>query len=243
MEWTVTAGVWLTLAFFCVAERWWPARREAWDYAWLARALVVNALQISAVWVASVTFNRWLPHHTLALLPRSWPTPIAAVVGAGAYSLAIYGYHRAQHRLPLLWRMHQLHHSPTRLEALSTNYAHPLEYLSNSLVHSVLAFSVLGLTPLAAALSYGLAATQNFFIHANLRSPYWLGYFLQRPEMHRVHHQYKHHRQNYGLPLWDLMFGTWMNPRERVEKCGFTNERERRVVKMLLLEDVHATRR
>lgn len=242
MEWIVYAGLWGVLTLFCVAERCWPARRQTSDRAWIARALAINLLQITAVWIASVSFNRWLPQHTLALLPASWSAPVGAVIGAGLYSLAIYGYHRAQHAVPLLWRMHQLHHSPSRLEALSTNYAHPLEYLTNTLVHSALSFAVLGLTPQAAALSYGLAATQNFFIHSNLRSPMWLGYFVQRPEMHRVHHQYNHHRQNYGLPLWDLIFGTWANPREQVERCGFTTERESRVVEMLLLRDVHVRR-
>ena len=56
--------------------------------------------------------------------------------------------------------------------------------------------------------------------------------------MHRVHHQRGHHAQNYGIPLWDLLFGTWANPPVRVEQCGFEPAKEARVFDMLRGRDV-----
>ena len=57
--------------------------------------------------------------------------------------------------------------------------------------------------------------------------------------MHTVHHRHGHHAQNYGLPLWDMLFGTWTNPAERAQKLGFDEDKSERVAEMLLWRDVH----
>jgi sterol desaturase/sphingolipid hydroxylase (fatty acid hydroxylase superfamily) len=82
----------------------------------------------------------------------------------------------------------------------------------------------------------------NFYIHSDTTSPRWLGYLVQRPEMHRVHHQLDHHAQNYGLPVWDLMFGTWVNPTEPVNACGFSGDKALQLQEMLLGHDINAPR-
>jgi len=60
--------------------------------------------------------------------------------------------------------------------------------------------------------------------------------------MHRVHHAHEHHADNYGLPLWDLLFGTWHNPRdgEPLRRCGFDDDKSDKLCEMLLGQDVHA---
>ena len=58
--------------------------------------------------------------------------------------------------------------------------------------------------------------------------------------MHCVHHQAGRHRNNYSdLPLWDLLFGTFENPKRAPERCGFTEQRERSLAAMLLGRDLH----
>jgi sterol desaturase/sphingolipid hydroxylase (fatty acid hydroxylase superfamily) len=57
--------------------------------------------------------------------------------------------------------------------------------------------------------------------------------------MHRVHHAYGHHAQNYGLPVWDMLFGTWHNPTVQVERCGFDDEKSDNICAMLRGVDVH----
>ncbi len=80
------------------------------------------------------------------------------------------------------------------------------------------------------------------FQHANLRTPYWLGYLIQRPESHSVRHQRGVDAFNYGdIALWDMLFGTWCNPREWDEQAGFYDGGSRRIVPMLLGRDIHAT--
>ena len=59
--------------------------------------------------------------------------------------------------------------------------------------------------------------------------------------MHRIHHQSDRHRNNYGdIVWWDMLFGTWENPKEWTRTCGFTPEREERLGEMLRWRDVHA---
>jgi sterol desaturase/sphingolipid hydroxylase (fatty acid hydroxylase superfamily) len=102
------------------------------------------------------------------------------------------------------------------------------------------AYGVFGLDVAGGATYSLLTATVQIFIHANLRTPQWLGWFVQRPEMHRIHHQRDHHASNYGdIALWDMIFGTYDNPPVWKGRCGFDTAREQRVAAMLLCRDVH----
>ena len=75
-----------------------------------------------------------------------------------------------------------------------------------------------------------------------MRTPHWLGYVLQRPESHCVHHEAGLHAYNYAdLPLIDMLFGTFRNPRTWSARCGLGEEQEQRVGAMLAGVDVPAT--
>ncbi len=70
-------------------------------------------------------------------------------------------------------------------------------------------------------------------------SPRWLGYFIQRPESHSRHHARGVHANNYSdLPIFDLLFGTFDNPREFAAETGFYDGASARVVEMLCGRDV-----
>jgi sterol desaturase/sphingolipid hydroxylase (fatty acid hydroxylase superfamily) len=95
-------------------------------------------------------------------------------------------------------------------------------------------------------LGYGLdaAAWTSFWVgvfdlweHTNIKTPHWLGYFIVRPEMHRVHHEKDRHRNNYGLPLWDMIFGTYENSMRSVD-CGFSADNERNILSMIIFRNV-----
>jgi sterol desaturase/sphingolipid hydroxylase (fatty acid hydroxylase superfamily) len=69
-----------------------------------------------------------------------------------------------------------------------------------------------------------------------------MGFLFQRPESHLVHHAQGLHDYNYSdLPLWDILFGTFRNPREWNGRCGFGDANEHRIVEMLLGVDVSHT--
>ena len=137
-----------------------------------------------------------------------------------------YWWHRARHRLGLLWRsLHRLHHSPTRVEVLGTFYKHPLEMILQAALASLLLHNALGLGVVEVSVVVLLAGLAGLFTHANVRTPRWLGWFITRPEMHRLHHARGLHHYNYSdLPLWDALFGTLRNPHHDVPLCGFPEE-------------------
>ena len=74
-----------------------------------------------------------------------------------------------------------------------------------------------------------------------MRTPRWVGWFFQRPEMHRIHHEHGRHRNNYGdIPWWDMLFGTYENPpRVGWPPAASTTRREQRLGDMLPCRDVH----
>jgi len=100
---------------------------------------------------------------------------------------------------------------------------------------------VLGLDPVAAALVGYIAAFYGMFQHWNVRTPRWLGYVIQRPESHCVHHRKGVHYYNYAdFPLWDMLFGTFRNPTNYIGECGFDEPADRHVGAMLAFADVNA---
>ncbi len=81
------------------------------------------------------------------------------------------------------------------------------------------------------------------FQHANIRTPRWLGYLIQRPESHALHHGRGIHRYNYSdLPLWDMIFGTFRNPRTQDAPVGFYTGASAKILDMLVFKDVADSR-
>jgi sterol desaturase/sphingolipid hydroxylase (fatty acid hydroxylase superfamily) len=161
-----------------------------------------------------------------------------AVVGILVYELLHYAYHRLAHRSDVLWRMaHQMHHSAESLDAFGANWLHPIDTFFFTTLSSLVFFPLLGLTAEAGVIGAFFLAFNAMFQHANMKTPRWLGYVIQRPESHSVHHGA--HRSNYSdLPLWDIVFGTFVNPKEMERKVGFYNGASTRALEMLAMQDV-----
>ena len=73
----------------------------------------------------------------------------------------------------------------------------------------------------------------------NVRTPQWVGYFLQRPESHSLHHARGVHQFNYSdLPLFDILFGTFRNPKDFADQNGFFDGASARIPQMLVFKDI-----
>ena len=152
-----------------------------------------------------------------------------------------YAIHRTMHNVPWLWRWtHQLHHSAERMDMLGASFSHPFDFILSNVVPSSLVTIFLGVTPEAAAVGGLLGFVLGVFPHLNVKTPSWLGYLLQRPEMHALHHTRGVHAFNYGnLALSDLVFRTWRNPVTFPDApYGFYDGASARVGAMLLGRDV-----
>jgi sterol desaturase/sphingolipid hydroxylase (fatty acid hydroxylase superfamily) len=224
--------------FFFILERMIPGRELPEAAGWYGRAAFLNICQLGVVLIAGVAWNRWLQHYSLfhvGTLPVFWQGAIGWFVG----TFVFYWWHRARHDVDFLWRVcHQIHHSPTRIELLTAFYKHPLEIALDSILASALMYSVLGASPAGGAWFNVFAVLGEYFYHSNLRTPHWVGYFLQRPEHHSIHHQLDLHGFNYGdITWWDRMFGTFREAEEFAAQCGFPDGHERNLGRMLLFRD------
>jgi sterol desaturase/sphingolipid hydroxylase (fatty acid hydroxylase superfamily) len=215
--------------------RSWPQVRG-----WWARAALLNGFQAAIAWLGPASWDRWMSGR------RPWTadalgTTAGALLGYLVITFVYYWWHRARHQVPFLWRwVHQVHHSPQRIEILTSFYKHPIEIVLNGLLSSAICYFVVGLGPAATTQAVLLSGLAELFYHWNVRTPYWLGFVFQRPESHCVHHQQGLHRGNYSdLPLWDWMFGTLDNPRHWDARCGFRPEHEARLGAMLAGRVMH----
>jgi sterol desaturase/sphingolipid hydroxylase (fatty acid hydroxylase superfamily) len=237
--------LWILIAVaagMIAVEKLWPAIELPRVRAWWARVIVVNAVQLGLVLLAGVSWDRWLARASLFHLQDHLGTAAQALVAYLVSTFVYYWWHRLRHESHWFWRIcHQLHHSPRRIELVTSFYKHPVEIALNSMLSAAIVYLLLGCTVEAGAWYTLLTGLAEFFYHWNVATPRWLGYVLQRPESHRVHHQYRHHTQNFAdLPVWDWLFGTFNNPRRFTATCGFDDWREDRFEDMLAFRDVHA---
>lgn len=121
---------------------------------------------------------------------------------------------------------------------LGVGFFHPLDIALGAFVTSVV-LATLGLSEGAVALTGLITFSMGVLQQLNVRTPVWLGYWVQRPESHSVHHLRGFHRHNYGnLALWDLVFGTLRNPADFANEAGFYEGASSRVGDMLLGRDI-----
>ena len=156
--------------------------------------------------------------------------PLAVEVIAVFLFLDFWRYweHRLLHEVPLLWRLHLVHHSDTEVDVTTGQRHHPLEAALTTVLMLVLLFA-LGFSPLALGIYLLWGTVSALYTHTSLVMPERidrrLRYWLVTPSVHGVHHS-DHQPQtdsNYGsvLSVWDRLFGTFTDPAlVRVERTG-----------------------
>lgn len=230
-----------TFLVMLAIEKWRPARvfppRRGWTWLGVGFLLLLGIIStivpglVDPRWLAA---HRWLDGGSLGVVGGT-------IVGYVVLSGTMYAMHRTFHEVPLLWRLtHQLHHSPQRIDIPGAVLFHPVEMVLQVLLQLFVTLIVLGLDPLAAALTGYVAAFYGLFQHWNVHTPRWLGYLIQRPEAHCEHHRLGVHGFNYGdLPIWDLLLGTFKNPGRFEGRCGFESPSDRHMGAMLAFVDVN----
>ena len=217
-----------------------PGRTWPQVSGWWLRAALLNGVEVASVFVAGVAWDRWFVTHRLWSAERLGVAG-GAIAGYLAITFFYYWWHRWRHELGFLWRwFHQVHHSPQRIEIITSFYKHPFEIFANSVISSAILYLVVGVSPQSASHAVLLTGLAELFYHWNVKTPYWLGFIIQRPESHCIHHQEGVHAHNYAdLPLWDMLFGTFRNPRTWEARCGFGPVNEPRLLEMLFGVDVN----
>jgi sterol desaturase/sphingolipid hydroxylase (fatty acid hydroxylase superfamily) len=193
-----------------------PGLRTDLTYALVSPILNVIGI-IAGIGVALLAFPLWLPALLLRPLVMAQPGWLLAIEGILLLDVLIYWTHRLTHEVGFLWRFHSIHHSSAKMDWISGIRAHPFDGViiaapAVTLIAAGFQFQVIGAVAVIQTVA-GLLA------HANIRwrfRPLWR--IIMTPEFHHWHHaNYPdsiHTNYSVGLPLWDMIWGTYRMPRE-----------------------------
>lgn len=198
--------------------------------------------------VLAVGLALQLESQRIGLLPQlGLPFWLDCVIAVLLLDLAIYWQHRLMHGVPLLWRLHRLHHSDTGFDVTTGLRFHPFE-MTLSLVYKLALVAALGAPALAVLVFELLLSAGALFTHADFALPPALDrrlrWLLVTPSMHRIHHSTWRPEtdSNYGfhLSIWDRLFGSYRaQPRAPEEAMAiglgyFRSQREQSLPSLLL---------
>jgi sterol desaturase/sphingolipid hydroxylase (fatty acid hydroxylase superfamily) len=232
----------VTFILFLVTERLFPRRSYPPIRFWnLIGFLGLILTGVISTLLPMLLPESWTRHH---LFNFSGLGIVGSVIVA--YPLTALGsalLHRAFHEFHPLWLLgHQLHHSPKRLDIPGSVFFHPTDIALQTAPATIVSVFLLGLDPVAAGAVGFVSAFYGMFQHWNVRTPRWLGYIIQRPESHGLHHELGIHGRNYSdFPLWDMLMGTFVNPDTFDGEVGFAGNAPARIGAMLLFQDVNAS--
>lgn len=188
--------------------------------------MVIRIVMASgAVGVAMVTAeNGW---GILNML--HWPVWIEIVLAVLLLDLMIYLQHLGFHAVPVLWKIHMVHHADPDYDVTTAVRFHPVEALL-SMVLKMAGVAIIGASPTSVLAFEVILNGMAMFNHANVRMPAFVDWILRwvvvTPDMHRIHHSIfpRENNRNFGfnLPWWDYMFGTYLaSPSRGHERMTF----------------------
>jgi len=193
------------------AGRWprWPGNLGILAIDIIAVRLLVPTAAVGMALIAAA--HGWGLFNLLA--PPAWAAIVAGVV---ALDFVIYSQHVVFHHVPVLWRLHRMHHADLDIDVTTGVRFHPLEILL-SLAIKMAAVLALGVPALAVLIFEVLLNATSMFNHSNVALPPRLEaiarWIVVTPQMHQVHHSIERAEtdSNFGfnLPWWDRLFGTY----------------------------------
>jgi sterol desaturase/sphingolipid hydroxylase (fatty acid hydroxylase superfamily) len=144
------------------------------------------------------------------------PGWLALTLAVIALDLVVYLQHVMVHAVPLLWRLHRVHHADLHFDVTTGARFHPIEIVLSMLIKFA-AILVVGPAPEAVVVFEVLLNATAMFNHGNVSLPAavdrWLRWVVVTPDMHRVHHSIEDDETNsnfgFNLPWWDRLFGTY----------------------------------
>jgi len=193
-----------------------PGLRTDLTYALVSPALNVIGI-IAGIGMAILAFPLWLPALLLRPLVMAQPGWLIAIEGILLLDVLIYWTHRLNHEIGFFWRFHSIHHSSAKMDWISGIRAHPFDGFIIAAPAVVLLAAGFQLEVIGAAAV--VQTVIGLLAHANIRwrfRPLWR--IIMTPEFHHWHHanypESIHTNYSVGLPLWDIIWGTYRMPRD-----------------------------
>ncbi len=200
----------------------WPRRALQWSklQRWRSNLSLVifNSLILRLVFpLAAVGVASFAQAQGWGLLPwLAWPLYVQVLIALLFMDFAIYIQHVLFHALPLLWRLHRVHHADGDYDVTTGARFHPIEIILSMLIKCAL-IVLLGPPIIALVLFEILLNATAMFNHSNLYLPKSVDSLVRlclvTPDMHRIHHSTDEAESNrnfgFNLPWWDRLFGTY----------------------------------
>jgi sterol desaturase/sphingolipid hydroxylase (fatty acid hydroxylase superfamily) len=223
IRFAIFAGVFFSMALI---ELLWPKRAllVSKRRRWLTNlgisatgTFLLRLMAMLVVPIAAIAAAFFAEQNGVGLLNQvGWPEWTKIVVALLVLDLAIWAQHWASHKVPLFWRLHQVHHADRDIDVTTAVRFHPVE-IGLSMLWKIAVVILVGASPLAVFLFEVILNACAMFNHANIALPLWLDrnlrIFVVTPDMHRVHHSVlrREHDTNFGfnLSLWDRLFRTY----------------------------------
>lgn len=192
-------------------SRWarWPSNIGITVLNTLILRLIIPTAAVGMALLAKE--NGWGLFNLVAL-----PQFVAVLLSVMLLDLAIYVQHVVFHHIPVLWRLHRMHHADQDIDVTTGARFHPIEILL-SMGIKLCVVILLGPPAVSVLIFEVLLNAAAMFNHANIRFPQkidaLLRLFIVTPDMHRVHHSVHKYETNsnfgFNLPWWDRLFGTY----------------------------------
>ncbi len=180
--------------------------------------VVINVLLVRMLLPGgAIAAALWADAHGFGLFNRlSWSDSVEIIAAVILLDLVIYGQHVLFHAMPVLWRLHMVHHADRDIDVTTGLRFHPIEIILSMLI-KITVVALLGAPVLAVIIFEIVLNGMAMFNHANVRLPGKVDNLLRlvviTPDVHRVHHSIikPETNSNYGfnLSVWDRLFGTY----------------------------------
>jgi len=235
----VSLGLFLIYFILIILETIIPAHQQKNVIGWVPKAALVFTIYFFLSSYLPLVWDKYLIQYQLISLQNINPY-LSTCVALLVFEFMIYVWHFTMHRTDFLWRtFHQMHHSAERLDSFGAFYFSPLDMIGFTFIGSLSLTVFVGISPQAVSWFLYITMFLAAFQHTNIKTPQWLGYIIQRPESHSVHHARGVHAYNYSdLPIFDIIFGTFKNPKHFEKDIGFYDGSSEKLVEILFFKDL-----
>jgi len=213
-------------AIFALAEYALPRRKRSqtraarWTTNLVISGLNTLTLRLMAVWLPLLAVGAAVDARAngLGLFNQiSWPEWTEIIIAILIFDFAIWAQHLITHKVPVLWRLHRVHHADRDIDVTTAVRFHPVEIALSMFLKIGIVYAI-GPAALAVILFEIILNGTAIFNHSNLRLPLAadrvIRMILVTPDMHRVHHSVhrEEHDSNFGfaLSIWDRILGTYI---------------------------------
>lgn len=231
-----------TFGILALVEMIRPRQQYPASAFWRTRGAIGFILYLAVATYAPFLWDDVLASHRLFDL-TALPVWQQALAGFFAAELVSYCWHRSMHSSNFLWRaFHQMHHSAERFDVWGAFYFSPQDMVGFTFFGSLALVGIVGLGGEAGLIVNLAILFLTAWQHMNIKTPRWLGFFIVRPESHSVHHERGVHKYNYcDVPLIDMLFGTFRNPKHIIPEAGFYQGASLEIPKMIAGFDVSSS--